>query len=93
MQDGVILLDDGTEEVAYKSGSFDGGDAMTVLFAILMGSFSLGQAAPNFEFFSRGRVAAYKVSLLLLSSGTIAASSSTAAISVIVAVVVIIINK
>uniref|UniRef100_A0A7S0R4U3 ATP-binding cassette transporter n=1 Tax=Chlamydomonas leiostraca TaxID=1034604 RepID=A0A7S0R4U3_9CHLO len=39
------------------SGHMEGGTVLAVLIATLMASFALGQASPNFQFFSRGRVA------------------------------------
>lgn len=57
IRDGSTPLGDGF----FEAGDFTGGDAMTVLFSVLMGSFSLGQAAPNFEHFAKARVAGYQV--------------------------------
>ena len=38
-----------------------GGDVMSVLFAALIGGFALGQAAPNLQYFSTGKVAGARV--------------------------------
>ena len=38
-----------------------GGKVMTVMFAVLMGSFSLGQGAPHFAFIQKATVAARQV--------------------------------
>nr|KYP57751.1 ABC transporter B family member 11 [Cajanus cajan] len=40
---------------------YTGGDVLTVLFAILTGSMSLGQASPSMSAFSAGQAAAYKM--------------------------------
>ena len=39
IRDGLVQQPDGTYE---NEGDFDGGDAMTVLFSVLLGSYSLG---------------------------------------------------
>ncbi|KAK9861269.1 hypothetical protein WJX84_002505 [Apatococcus fuscideae] len=38
-----------------RAGAYDGGKVMNVLFAAIIGGFSLGQAAPNFQFFTKGK--------------------------------------
>ncbi|KAL2338874.1 hypothetical protein Fmac_013320 [Flemingia macrophylla] len=40
---------------------YTGGDVLTVLFAILTGSMSLGQASPSLSAFAAGQAAAYKM--------------------------------
>ncbi|KXZ51733.1 hypothetical protein GPECTOR_11g18 [Gonium pectorale] len=44
---------------AYRvaAGDYTGGKVMQVLIATLLGGFSLGQAAPNLQYFAKGRVA------------------------------------
>ena len=42
-------------------GEVAGGDVMSVLFAALIGGFALGQAAPNLQYFSTGKVAGARV--------------------------------
>ena len=42
-------------------GEYSGGDVMNVLFGILLGGMSLGQAAPNLSAFASARVAAAKI--------------------------------
>ncbi|GJP35341.1 hypothetical protein CLOM_g19843 [Closterium sp. NIES-68] len=41
--------------------SYDGGDVFTVLFGVLIGGMSLGQAAPNVSAFASGQAAAGKI--------------------------------
>ncbi len=43
-------------EIAYA-----GGDVMNVLFAALIGGFALGQAAPNLQYFQRGKASGAQV--------------------------------
>ena len=38
-----------------------GGKVMNVLFAAIVGGFSLGQAAPNFQFFTKGKVGGARI--------------------------------
>ncbi|XP_076920813.1 ABC transporter B family member 4-like, partial [Bidens hawaiensis] len=40
---------------------YNGGDVLTVIFAVLTGSMSLGQASPCLSAFAAGRAAAYKM--------------------------------
>eukprot|EP00741_Cyanophora_paradoxa_P002276 tig00000572_g2208.t1 len=44
-----------------RGGIYTGGDIMTVLFAIVMGAFGVGQAAPSFPVIADGRGAAFTV--------------------------------
>ena len=51
-------LPDGGEVLRIvNDGSWTGGEVMTVLFATLIGSFSLGQGAPHFVFLQRATTA------------------------------------
>ena len=43
------------------TSSYTGGSVITVFFAVLIGGFSLGQALPNLEAFTRGQAAGYKI--------------------------------
>eukprot|EP00879_Flechtneria_rotunda_P003779 GHRR01004019.1.p1 GENE.GHRR01004019.1~~GHRR01004019.1.p1 ORF type:complete len:1293 (+),score=472.26 GHRR01004019.1:779-4657(+) len=47
--------------VRISQGYYTGGDVMSVMFAALMGAFSLGLAAPNLQYFSKGASAGSKV--------------------------------
>eukprot|EP01114_Cavostelium_apophysatum_P016898 TRINITY_DN48_c0_g1_i1.p1 TRINITY_DN48_c0_g1~~TRINITY_DN48_c0_g1_i1.p1 ORF type:complete len:1280 (-),score=427.38 TRINITY_DN48_c0_g1_i1:235-4074(-) len=42
-------------------GEYTGGKVLTVLFAVMMGGFALGQAGPSGEALNKGRGAAYKM--------------------------------
>lgn len=42
-------------------GGYTGGKVMSVLFAVLIGGMSLGQASPNLSAFASGKAAAYKI--------------------------------
>lgn len=44
-----------------REGAMDGGTVMTTFFAVMMGGSSLGQAAPNFDAFARGKGAGFSV--------------------------------
>ena len=51
-------LPDGGEVLRIvNDGSWTGGEVMTVLFATLIGSFSLGQGAPHFVYLQRATTA------------------------------------
>lgn len=50
----ALALYYGSTRVA--AGAMTGGTVLTVMFGALLGSFSLGQAAPNFAYFSKGQV-------------------------------------
>ncbi|KAL0036182.1 hypothetical protein WJX79_007336 [Trebouxia sp. C0005] len=41
--------------IRVRAGKYTGGEVMNVLFAALIGGFSLGQAAPNLKYFQRGK--------------------------------------
>ena len=43
------------------SSGYTGGDVINVFFAVLMAGFSIGQALPNMEAFTRGQAAGYKI--------------------------------
>ena len=38
-----------------------GGKVMNVLFAAIIGGFSLGQAAPNFQYFTKGKIGGARI--------------------------------
>jgi hypothetical protein len=61
-------MTDGAYRIA--AGVYDGGDVTTVQFATIMASFALGQAAPNFQHFVKGRVAGAKLFKVSLSGDT-----------------------
>ncbi|KAL4457545.1 hypothetical protein ABPG75_012410 [Micractinium tetrahymenae] len=44
-----------------KSGAYNGGDVVAVLFSALIGGFALGQAAPNMQYFIQGRAAGGRI--------------------------------
>lgn len=43
------------------NGGYTGGTVLNVMFAVLMGGMSLGQASPSFNAFASGKAAAYKM--------------------------------
>eukprot|EP00887_Chlorella_sp_A99_P002677 scaffold6.g2677.t1 len=43
------------------AGTYNGGQVINVLFAALIGGFSLGQAAPHFQHFQQGRAAGARI--------------------------------
>jgi ABC-type bacteriocin/lantibiotic exporter with double-glycine peptidase domain len=49
----------GVQRIA--AGKYTGGQVILVQFATLMGSFSLGQAAPNLAKFAAGQVSGYRM--------------------------------
>ncbi|CAM6102631.1 unnamed protein product [Calypogeia fissa] len=57
--------------VLIREGKVNGGDAIGVVFAVIIGGMAVGQALPNISFFTRGRVAAYKIFRLIDHEPTI----------------------
>lgn len=51
---GLLVVD---PEILNKGRRYTGGDVLACLFAVIMGGFSLGGAAPNFKTVAEGRVA------------------------------------
>lgn len=43
------------------AGKYSGGDVMSVLVAVLTGGFAIGQAAPNIQYFVKGRTAGARI--------------------------------
>ncbi|CAM6101084.1 unnamed protein product [Calypogeia fissa] len=64
--------------VLIREGKVNGGDAIGVVFAVIIGSMAVGQALPNISFFTRGRVAAYKIFRLIDHEPTINKPDKTA---------------
>lgn len=65
-------------EINYNSGKpFRAGDVLTVLFTIIFGSFSLGQASPNIKAISEACTAAYDFFTLLKRVPQLDTSKST----------------
>lgn len=53
---------------SYSGALYQGGDVMTILFSVIMGTFALGQAAPSIQAFAEG-TAAFR-DLYLLAKGS-----------------------
>jgi hypothetical protein len=48
-----------------EDGNYDGGVVLTIVFGAIIGGFSLGQAAPNFEAFGMGRSAGGRIMAMI----------------------------
>jgi ATP-binding cassette, subfamily B (MDR/TAP), member 1 len=57
---GSVTLEKGYENRTYDR-LYTVGDVIVILFAIMIGGFSMGQAAPCLENFEKGKTAGYKV--------------------------------
>ncbi|CAM6129699.1 unnamed protein product [Calypogeia fissa] len=47
--------------ILIRQGLINGGEAMSCMFAVIIGALALGQAMPNLTAFSKGKVAAYNI--------------------------------
>ncbi|GBG74818.1 hypothetical protein CBR_g19330 [Chara braunii] len=56
----ALCLWSGSRFIAQHKG-YTGGGVLTILFSVIVGSISLGQASPNLVAFGSGRAAAYKM--------------------------------
>eukprot|EP01006_Ploeotia_vitrea_P064381 TRINITY_DN87700_c0_g1_i1.p1 TRINITY_DN87700_c0_g1~~TRINITY_DN87700_c0_g1_i1.p1 ORF type:complete len:116 (-),score=9.00 TRINITY_DN87700_c0_g1_i1:28-375(-) len=61
---GSVLIEDGTNNALYGR-PYSVGDVMVIFFGIMIGGFSMGQAAPCLDNFSKGKVAGFKVFKML----------------------------
>ncbi|CAM6101081.1 unnamed protein product [Calypogeia fissa] len=51
--------------ILVRKGTVNGGTALAAIFSVIIGGLALGQAVPNLTAFARGKVAAYKIFLMI----------------------------
>ncbi|KAG6551372.1 hypothetical protein Mapa_007018 [Marchantia paleacea] len=61
-----------------RDGTVNGGQALSSIFAVIIGGLSLGQAMPNMSAFGKGRAAAYKIFQMVDHEPTINRTDPTA---------------